>query len=99
MLKNAETCELYDPQKQAARRENIRKHLFEIIGVIDTLPSYGEVSSVLRRIGAPTSPEEIGIPERETAVCFKATKDIRDKYILSSLAFDLGVLDRLAEKI
>ncbi len=99
MLKNAETCELYDPQAQAARQENIRKHLFEIIGVIDTLPSYGEITSLLRGIGAPTSPEEIGIPESETAVCFKATKDIRDKYILSSLAFDLGVLDRLAEKI
>jgi hypothetical protein len=28
---------------------------------------------------------------------FKATKDIRDKYILSRLAFDLGTLDELAD--
>jgi hypothetical protein len=29
----------------------------------------------------------------------KATKDIRDKYILSRLAFDLGILDELAETV
>ena len=99
MLKNAETCALYDPEKQRARQENIKTHLLEILNVIDTLPSYGEISSLLRSLGAPVSPEDIGIPESETAVCFKATKDIRDKYILSSLAFDLGLLDQLAEKI
>ena len=99
MLKNAETCALYNPEKQRARQENIKTHLLEILNVIDTLPSYGEISSLLRSLGAPVSPEDIGIPESETAVCFKATKDIRDKYILSSLAFDLGLLDELAERI
>ena len=99
MLQNAKRCALYDPEAQKQRQENIKNHLFEILNVIDTLPSYGEVSTLLRSLGAPVSPEEIGIPESETAVCFKATKDIRDKYILSSLAFDLGVLDQLAERI
>ncbi len=99
MLKNARRCALYDAEKQKARQENIKNHLLEILNVIDTLPSYGEISSLLRSLGAPVAPEEIGIPESETAVCFKATKDIRDKYILSSLAFDLGVLDQLAERI
>ena len=99
MLKNAETSALYNASAQTSRQNNIREHMHEILNIIDTLPSYGEISSLLRALGAPVSPEEIGIPESETAVCFKATKDIRDKYILSSLAFDLGVLDQLAEKI
>jgi predicted dehydrogenase len=30
---------------------------------------------------------------------FEATKDIRDKYVLSRLAWDLGVLDELEEKL
>jgi hypothetical protein len=28
-------------------------------------------------------------------VIFRATKDIRDKYVLSRLAWDLGVLDEI----
>ena len=99
MIENARASALYDPARQAVRQQNIQTHLTQIVGIIDTLPSYGEVSSLLRLLGAPVSPEEIGIPEAETAVCFKATKDVRDKYILSSLAFDMGVLDQIAEKL
>ena len=63
------------------------------------LPAYDEIYALLQTLGAPLTPEDIGIPESETAVCFKATKDIRDKYILSSLAYDLGCLDRIAAEI
>jgi glycerol-1-phosphate dehydrogenase [NAD(P)+] len=98
MLKNAETCALYDPARQAQRRARILAHLPEIAAEIDTLPASTEIETLLRKIGAPAEPYEIGLPRGETAVCFKATKDIRDKYILSSLAFDLGCLDRLAEE-
>lgn len=100
MLKNAEACDLYDPEKQAARQKNIKEKLPEILRVIDEeLPAYGEIDALLQELGAPRTPEDLGIPESETAVCFKATKDIRDKYILSSLAFDLGCLDRIAREL
>lgn len=100
MLKNAETCDLYNPEKRAARQKNIKERLPEILEVIETeLPPYGEIHALLRELGAPLTPEDIGIPESETPVCFKATKDIRDKYILSSLAYDLGCLDQIAEAL
>ena len=96
MLKNAATCSLYDPLKQAARQKNIEARLPEIVKITETLPAADEIEALLRKLGAPVSPADIGLPESETAVCFKATKDIRDKYILSSLAFDLGCLDQVA---
>ena len=100
MLKNAQTCALYNEEKRAARQKAIRERLPEILNVIETeLPAYGEIYALLKKLGAPVSPVELGIPESETALCFKATKDIRDKYILSSLAFDLGCLDLLAERL
>ena len=96
MLKNARTCSLYNEEKQAARQKAIREHKDEILAAIDTLPRARDIEALLKSLGAPASPPDIGIPESETAVCFKATKDIRDKYILSSLAFDLGCLDEIA---
>ena len=63
------------------------------------LPPHGEIYALLKDLGAPLSPADIGIPESETPICFKATKDIRDKYILSSLAYDLGCLDQIASAI
>ena len=42
---------------------------------------------------------EIGIDEELLPMTFKASKDIRDKYVLSRLAWDLGILDEIAEDL
>ena len=41
----------------------------------------------------------IGVDAECAKLTVKATKDIRDKYVLSRLAWDLGILDELGEKI
>ena len=46
-------------------------------------------------IEAPKTLGEIGIDETLLPVVFRATKDIRDKYVLSRLAWDLGILEEL----
>ena len=43
----------------------------------------------------PKTVEEIGLENNIVPLSFKATKDIRDKYVLSRLAWDLGVLDEI----
>ena len=48
-------------------------------------------STILDRLGAPKTVEEIGLSEDILPLIFKATKDIRDKYVLSRLYWDLGV--------
>ena len=46
-------------------------------------------------IEAPRTMKEIGLDEEILPLSFKATKDIRDKYVLSRLAWDLGIIDEL----
>ena len=54
---------------------------------------------MLQHIGAPCTPEEIGMDPASLPVIFRATKDIRDKYVLSRLAWDLGVEEELVGEI
>ena len=52
---------------------------------------------ILDDIEAPKTPEEIGLGDTSLELTFKATKDIRDKYVLSRLAWDLGVIEELCK--
>ena len=84
------------PARFALIRENweaIRKILRE------ELPASEELEKLLISVNIPTDPIAFGI-DRETArQTFRATKDIRDKYVLSRLAWDLGILEELCQLI
>ena len=46
----------------------------------------------MRDIGHPTSFSELGLTENDTADAFTMAKDIRDKYVLGKLMWDMGVI-------
>ena len=98
MIRNEARDGKYDPEKHKKRLEVILEHWDEIVAIINDLPKQADIIALLRSIDAPVSPEELGIPSDLSEV-FLATKDIRDKYVLSRLAWDLGVIDELAEKL
>ena len=83
----------YDNARHAARLEIILSHWNELIDMMNTLPSEAEIVSVLERLGAPKTVEEIGLDGEILPLTFAATKDIRDKYVLSRLYWDLGILE------
>lgn len=86
----------YSVEKHAARFEIISNNWDKILKIIDEeLPSSEEIEKLLDRIDAPKAPGQIGIDEKDNLTAFKATKDIRDKYVLSRLAWDLGVIEEL----
>ncbi|MEE1455957.1 MAG: sn-glycerol-1-phosphate dehydrogenase, partial [Oscillospiraceae bacterium] len=60
----------------------------ELIGAV-------ELEKLLTMLGAPKTAAEIGMDEALIPMTFRATKDIRDKYVLSRLCWDLGVLDEI----
>lgn len=94
MIENERKERKYDLSGHAARLERILSRHGEILNVIkEELPPAGGVEKLLRGIGAPASPEEIGIGADVLPLTFKAAKDIRAKYVLPMLAWDLGVLD------
>jgi len=96
MIAQEEKEQKYNRDKHAKRLEIILENWEKILEIInEELPSAEETENLLNRIGAPKSPSEIGIDETLLPTTFKATKDIRDKYVLSRLAWDLGIIDEL----
>ena len=59
--------------------------------VREELPSSSQLETLLLRLGAPTTLEEIGQTSEQFPAIFHATRDIRDKYVLSRLCWDLGL--------
>ena len=49
-------------------------------------------SALMRDLGMPMVPADIGISAQDTQDAFIASRDIRDKYLTSSLLWDMGVL-------
>ena len=63
----------------------------------EELPTYGQLTEVLHKAGISADLETIGVDSETVRLTFRATKDIRDKYVLSRLAWDLGILDQLCD--
>lgn len=86
----------YDVVAHKERLEIILSHWNDILQIIDEeLPSPAWLNSLMDTIEAPKSLDEIGIDESLLPIVFRATKDIRDKYVLSRLAWDLGILEEI----
>ena len=86
----------YNVQKHAERLEIILNRWPEIQTVInEEVPHAEDIRALLRKIGAPERADDIGLDERDLPRVFHATKDIRDKYVLSRLCFDLGIIDEI----
>lgn len=90
----------YSPADQRKRFDRIAAHFDEIKKIVsEEIPPSAEIERLLDLIGCPKTPREIGIDESKQGLVFAATKDIRDKYILSTLLWDMGLLDRYADRI
>ena len=86
----------YSVEKHRDRIKLIIDNWDKILKIIDEeLPTMEELDRVLDAIKCPKTAEEIGIDEAIVPMTFKASKDIRDKYVLPRLAWDLGVIDEL----
>ena len=88
----------YNKATHAARFEKIRENWDKIVKIIDEeIPSAAEIEKILVTIGIEPTIAQLDLTSADAKVTFQATKDIRDKYVLSRLAWDLGILDDLCE--
>ena len=86
----------YNPESHKKRLDIIIEKWNEILCIINhELPSSTELQELFNKIGLPQTMNEIGLDEKILPLTFKATKDIRDKYVLSRLAWDLGIIDEM----
>ncbi len=105
--KGAETMIELEKKENKYSFENYGKRIDAIIKNFDgikkivaqEIPSGKTLEKLLDSVGCPKTPKEIGIDSSTVPETFAATKDIRDKYILSRLVFDLGLTDEFCEYI
>ena len=90
----------YDKERHKARLARIVSSWDQILAILEEeLPSGAQIDALLKTLGAPRTASDIGLSEDIMPFTFRATKDIRDKYVLSRLAFDLGLTEELLEAV
>ncbi len=90
----------YDPQSHHARLERILENWNQICRIIDEeLPEAQALEALLDRADMPKTLEDLGVEKPLIPTIFCATKDIRYKYIVSHLAWDLGILPELCNTL
>lgn len=86
----------YDKNKHALRLNIIKEKWQEILKIInEEIPNIAELTNLFDNIGLPKNLEEISVDKGILYETFISTKDIRDKYVLSRLAWDLGIIDQI----
>ena len=90
----------YDRDSHCSRFKRISENWETIKQIItEELPTYQKLADLMDSVGIAKELESLGVDSAVAKMTFKATKDIRDKYVLSRLAWDLGVLDKLCEQL
>ncbi len=86
-----------DPSRHAARLERLIPHWPDILAIMaEELPDTAEILSLMRRLGMPMQPADLGISLEDTKKAFIGSREIRDKYLTSSVLWDLGELHAFA---
>ena len=90
----------YDKSTHPARFARIAKNWDKILDILNKeLPGSEEIARILHTIGVSTDAQDLGLDKETLKLTFMATKDIRNKYVLSHLAWDMGVLDELCKQL
>lgn len=86
----------YDPAAHKTRLDRIVTHWQALTEILrQELPPSRELEDLLRRVGLPVSLEELGVESALRPTVVEATRDIRDKYVLSRLLWDLGITEEV----
>lgn len=96
MIALEEKEQKYNTDSHKQRIKTISENWDKILQIIDEeLPSFEQLDALFTKLNLPKKPEAIGIESSILPITFKATKDIRDKYVLSRLCWDLGIIDEI----
>lgn len=83
----------------AARKEALQKCEKEIMKIIENLPLPGQIIKILQGINAPCFPRQIGVSEEmlKRSICY--AKELRNRFGLLQLLYDLGIQQEMSEQV
>ncbi len=88
----------YDKSKHPERFRLIAQNWDAILQILrQELPARGEMEKLMDAVGISADLQQLGVDSACARQTLRATKDIRDKYVLSRLAWDLGILEELCQ--
>ena len=65
----------------------------------EELPPTQDIIAMMEKLGMPIRPADIAEDAQDTRDAFLYSRNIRDKYLTSSLLWDLGLLTDFAEEL
>ena len=86
-------------EKLVRRVERAKSRFAEIRAELKTLPSFERIDSVMRELGSPLTPAEIGIDADALHTSLRCAKDYRERYTLFKLLDELGELEDYLKRI
>ena len=93
LLKTAKAEGRNDKATHARRLERIVSSWPDILRIVDEeLPPHAQVLALMQSLDMPTKPEEIGFNRQDTVDALFGAREIRNKYLTSSLMWDLGLM-------
>lgn len=97
ILKIEEKAQKNERAGRISRAKRIIAAWEDIRNAMDMLPRCDEIRNLMLELGMPTTPQEIGLSPEDAADAFVCSRDIRDKYLLSSMIWDIGYMEEIAE--
>ena len=86
----------YDPALHEARLDKLIANWNTIMEIVaQEIPAVAELEMLYEKVGLPGTLADIGEEEKLLPTVLRCTKDIRDKYVLSRMAWDLGIEEEL----
>ncbi len=89
-----------DMENLVRRLHAIQQHWPEILEAArQELPASEDLLALMRRLRMPALPQDLGLSPQDVSKALIGSRDIRDKYLISSLLWDLGKLDDCAKML
>lgn len=82
-----------------ARIDTMERRWSEISALLRTLPTSDYVADLLSSLGAPCRPEGIGIDRKLLKDTFLYCKEIRARYTILQMIWDLDLLDSISDQV
>lgn len=88
-----------EPQAHLRRIDAMETHWDEIDALLAALPSSGKVIEILESLDSPYLPGQIGIGPKMLKDTFLYAKEVRARYTILQMIWDLGELDELSDQV
>lgn len=87
------------PENVNRRLDVIEKNWNEIVSLAGSVPPHTLVKGILTQLDAPTLPAEIGVEREMARQAIMYAKELRDRYTVLQLLYDIGELENFANTV